>query len=284
MATEAKFGFTEADMLETPLSFRDGLFAGRTVLVSGAGSGFGKAMAIVFARLGANLYLCGRKPEKLERTAELIAGLGREVETRALTIRDAEAVDEMVGAAFERFGGLDLQINNAGGQFAQDAIDFSVKGWNAVIDTNLNGTWYMMQAAAKRWRDRGQPGSIVNITASVDRGIPQMAHTAASRSAVNTLSKTVATEWAPYNIRVNCLGIGTIASSGFENYTDAGRETFKDSNPMKKVGDLWDVAETAVFVGGPTGKFMNGEIVHVDGGSRMWGDHWGAGRPAYFER
>jgi len=284
MTTEAKYGFTEKDLLETPLSFRDGLFAGRTVLVSGAGSGFGKAMSIVFARLGANLFLCGRKPEKLERTAELIAGLGREVETHALTIRDAEAVDAMVGAAFDRFDGIDLQINNAGGQFAQDAIDISVKGWNAVIDTNLNGTWYMMQAAAKRWRDRGAPGSIINITASVDRGIPQMAHTAAARAGVNTLSKTVATEWAPLNIRVNCLGVGTVASSGFENYTDEGRETFKDSNPMRRVGDMWDVAEAAVYLGGQTGKFITGEVLHVDGGSRMWGDHWGAGQPEYFAR
>lgn len=284
MANESRFGFSEQELIDTPLSFRDGLFDGRTVLVSGAGSGFGKAMAVVFARLGANLYLCGRKQEKLDRTAELIQGLGRDVETAALTIRDADAVDRMVGSVFDRFGGLDLQINNAGGQFAQDAIDFSVKGWQAVIDTNLNGTWYMMQAAAKRWKETGTAGSIVNVTASVSRGIPQMAHTAAARSGVITLSKSVAVEWAPLNIRVNCLGVGTVASSGFENYTDEGRESFYGSNPMRRVGDLWDVAEAAVYMGGATGKFITGETLTIDGGQQMWGDHWGAGRPDYFIR
>ena len=111
---------------------------------------------------------------------------------RAATIRDAEDVDRMHGEIWERFGRVDHLVNNAGGQFPQAAIDFSVKGWNAVIDTNLNGSWYMMQAAARRWRDHGGPGSIVNIVAVVGRGLPGVAHTCAARAGVIHLSKTVA--------------------------------------------------------------------------------------------
>ena len=110
------------------------------------------------------------------------------------------------------------------------------------------------------------PSTVIMI-GSIDgqRGVSGNSLYCATKTSMHNLTRALSTELGPHGIRVNCLGIGTIASSGFENYTDAGRETFKDSNPMKKVGDLWDVAETAVFVGGPTGKFMNGEIVHVDG-------------------
>ena len=124
----------------------------------------------------------------------------------------------MIGEVFDRHGRLDVLVNNAGGQFPQAAIDFSVKGWNAVIDTNLNGSWYMMQAAARQWSERKQPGNIVNIVADIWRGMPQLAHTAAARAGVVYLSKTVAVEWAPMNIRVNCVAPGCCETTAFGRY------------------------------------------------------------------
>ena len=124
------------------------------MLVSGGGSGFGRAIAYVCARLGANVMVCGRRQEKLEETASGIraATSNREIGTMAMSIRDPDAVAALIDATYARFGRLDTLVNNAGGQYPQAAIDFSVKGWLAVIDTNLNGTWYMMQAAARRWQ------------------------------------------------------------------------------------------------------------------------------------
>ena len=177
MTDDPAFGFTEDDLRTQPTVFRGDLFAGKTVLVSGAGSGIGKASAALFARLGANLTVCGRDAEKIGRAADFFRSLGAEVEHRAMTIRDPDQVAALVDAAWNRFGALDVLVNNAGGQFPQAAIDFTVKGWNAVIDTNLNGTWHMMQAAARRWRDAGQPGAIVNIVADFWRGMPGIAHT-----------------------------------------------------------------------------------------------------------
>jgi NAD(P)-dependent dehydrogenase (short-subunit alcohol dehydrogenase family) len=140
----------------------------------------------------------------------------------------------MLSAVWERFGGVDVLVNNAGGQFAAHAMDFTDKGWNAVIDTNLNGSWYMMQGAAKRWVAQGRPGNIVNITAAIERGLTGMAHTTASRAGVIALSRTLAVEWAEHNIRVNCIGAGAIESNGFNNYREENVATFYQCNPMKR--------------------------------------------------
>jgi NAD(P)-dependent dehydrogenase (short-subunit alcohol dehydrogenase family) len=145
-----KRGLTESDLATRETVFRPDLLAGQRLLITGGGSGMGKAMAVLAARLGAEVAICGRDPGKLEKTAALVRErTGRAVLAEALTIRDPDAVDAFMARVFVRFGGLDTLVNNAGGQFPQDAIDFSRKGWLAVIDTNLNGTWWMMQEAAR---------------------------------------------------------------------------------------------------------------------------------------
>lgn len=279
---EERYGFSDSELVALPTVFAPDLFKGKIIAISGGGSGIGKAIAILMTRLGADVILCGRKPEKLESTAFLLAGLGARVDAMAANIRVPEQVESFMERVWSQYGRLDVLVNNAGGQFAQPAIDFSVKGWNAVIDTNLNGTWYMMQAAARRWRDSRQPGNIVNITATIGRGLPHMAHSTAARAGVIYLSKTVAVEWAPLNIRVNCLGVGAVESSGFAQYSEEGRKTFYESNPMRRPGDVWDVAEGCAYLASPAGKFITGEVLTIDGGQQMWGDFWSAGRPDYF--
>jgi len=166
------WGFTPEQLAEQPTVYAPGLLAGRTLLVSGGGSGMGRATAFLAARLGANVIICGRDADKLQRAStDAQRLLGKSFECHAMTIRDAERVDRLMDELFERHGQIDALVNSAGGQFPQNAIDFSVKGWLAVVDTNLNGTWYMMQAAARRWRDRKQAGSVVNIDTLVKDGI-----------------------------------------------------------------------------------------------------------------
>jgi citronellol/citronellal dehydrogenase len=277
------FGFTDQQLATLELSWRPGLFDGHVVLVSGAGSGLGRAIAYQFGRLGAKLVICGRKAEPLERAADGMRALGIECLAYPMTIRDPDQVAALFEAAWSRYGRLDVLVNNAGGQFPQAAIDFSVKGWNAVIDTNLNGTWYMMQAAARRWRDAGSFGCIVNIVAVVERGLPGVAHTAAARAGVIYLSKTLAVEWAPLKIRINNVAPGVTATEGMNVYPEEARAEFGRANPMMRLGDAQDVADACCYLAGPSGKFITGEVLAIDGGFQMWGEQWTAGRPDYYK-
>jgi len=281
-SSQPSYGFTDDELSTIPTVYRPDLFTGQTIIVSGAGSGLGKAIAFLFARLGANLAICGRDAEKLAHVVPDLESLGARVFSRSLTIRDPDQVNEFVKDVWDHFGRVDVMINNAGGQFAQMAIDFKPKGWNAVIDTNLNGSWWMMQAAAREWIDRGKTGNIVNIVALIWRGLPGMAHTAAARAGVIYASKTVAVEWAPHGIRVNCVAPGVNETTAFDRYVPEGSATYKEANPMKRHGDAWDIAEACVYLAAPSGKFITGETLSVDGGQQMWGDPWPAGRPEYF--
>jgi citronellol/citronellal dehydrogenase len=174
-------------------------------------------------------------------------------------------------------------INNAGGQFAQPALDMSPRGWNAVVDTNLNGTWYVTQAAARAWRKRDLPGSVISIVLDNFRGMPSIAHSSAARAAVMNLACTLAVEWAPYHIRVNCVAPGAIESSGFAHYPPQRLNQFYNANPMRTLGDVFDVAEACAYLASPAGKFITGETLVVDGGGRLWGETWLCERPTHFD-
>jgi len=283
MTESDRYGRTDTELATLPIALADGLFKGLVAIVSGAGSGIGRAAAHWIARLGGKLVLCGRKAEKLDSTAESLARFGTEVLVQPLSIRDPNAVAMMYDAAWERFGRVDVLVNNAGGQFPQAAIDFSVKGWNAVIDTNLNGTWYMMQAAARKWREAAISGSIVNVTAAITRGMPGIAHTCAARAGVIYASKTVAVEWAPLRIRVNCVAPGVISTDGMNAYSEEARRTFPQTNPMQRLGRVEEIANAICYLAGPAGSFITGEVLTVDGGNQLWGDLWTIPRPDYFK-
>lgn len=266
-----------------PTVYRSDLFAGQVVLVSGGGSGIGRAIAFLFARLGARVAICGRTPEKLERAVAFAASKGVSMLGIPTNIREPEQIAALFERVDAELGPIDILVNNAGGQFPQAAIDFSIKGWNAVINTNLNGTWYMMQHAARYWRDRQRPGAIVNIIAPIARGMPGVAHTVAARAGVVGAMNTVAIEWAPLNIRVNCLSPGLTATEGLEVYPPEARKEFPKANPMKRPATPMEIAEACIFLAGPSGSFITGEELIVDGGYRLWGELWTAGRPAYFD-
>jgi citronellol/citronellal dehydrogenase len=278
----AKLGLTDAELADHPSMFAAGSLQDQVVVITGGAGGIGRAIAWLFARLGAHVAVVGRDGGKLDTLVANLTGHGLKASAHPADIRQPEAVSALFDAVWAAHGRLDCLINSAGGQFPQAAIDFSVKGWNAVINTNLNGTWYMMQAAAQRWRDHKHPGSIVNIVVVTTHGLYGIAHSIAARSGVIGLSRAVAVEWAPLNIRVNCVAPGAIETEGWNVYTAEARAAYPRSNPMMRTGSPWDVAEASVFLAGPSAKFVTGETLTVDGGSQLWGETWTTGKPAYF--
>ncbi|WP_249135006.1 SDR family oxidoreductase [Bradyrhizobium sp. AUGA SZCCT0222] len=273
---------TDAELAVHPTVFAADALNGQVVLVSGGAGGIGRAIAWLFARLGAHVAVAGRDQGKLDALVAEMAGRGLKASAHTADIREPDAVDALFAAVWDAHGRLDILVNSAGGQFPQAAIDFSVKGWNTVINTNLNGTWYMMQAAAQRWRDRKHPGRIVNIVVVTTHGLYGIAHSVAARAGVIGLSRAVAVEWAPLNIRVNCVAPGAIETEGWNVYTPEARAAYPRSNPMMRAGSPWDIAEASVYLAAPSGKFVTGETLTVDGGGQLWGETWTTGKPDYF--
>ena len=271
-----------AIMATRQIALNEILFRDKVVLVSGGATGIGRALVWMLTRMGAKVVTCGRSAEKLDILRDELASQGYEILAVPTDIRKSEDVASLFAQIREHHGRLDLLINNAGGQFPQSAIDMSANGFRAVIDNNLLGTWSMMQSAARYWRDTNMPGSIVNVVAVVDRGILGAAHTAAARAGVIYLSKTVAVEWIPLKIRVNCVAPGTIFTEGMAGYPEEAKKTFARSNPMLRLGDPWEVAEACLFIGSDASSFTTGELLRVDGGGQLWGEQWTQGKPEYF--
>jgi citronellol/citronellal dehydrogenase len=279
--SEQPFMLGAEELATRPTSLAKDLLADRVVIISGGGSGIGRATAWLAARLGARVVIGGRNPDKLARTTDAIVGRGLKCESVVLDIRSRTGVNALFDRVFSIHGRVDLLVNSAGGQFPQAAIDFSENGWRAVIDTNLTGTFNMMQRAAQAWRHAGMPGSIVTIVVS-PRGLHQVAHTCAARAGVVAFSEAVAVEWAPLGIRVNCIAPGAIASEGWATYAEHVRARYPETSPMRRAGNPWEIAEAALFVGGPGGSFITGQTVSVNGGGNLWGEIWTAGKPSYF--
>src|SRR3954464_10705147 len=278
----AKLGLTDEELAAHPTMFAAGALKGQVVVVTGGAGGIGRAITWLFARLGAHVAVVGRDRGKLDALVAQLTGRGLKASAHTADIREPDAVNLLFDTIWTAHGRVDSLINSAGGQFPQAAIDFSVKGWNAVINTNLNGTWYMMQTAAQRWRDHKHPGSIVNIVVVTTHGLYGIAHSIAARSGVIGLSRAVAVEWAPLNIRVNCVAPGAIETEGWNVYSPEARATYPRSNPMMRTGSPWRTPPASVYLAGPSGGFITGETLTVDGGGQLWGETWTTGKPEYF--
>src|SRR5947207_5133752 len=281
MDDRQKQGLADAELANHPTVYAADALRDQVVVVSGGAGGIGRAIAWLFARLGAHVVVVGRNQDKLDALVAEMTARGLKASANTADIREPDAVNALFDTVWAAHSRLDILVNSAGGQFPQAAIDYTVKGWNTVINTNLNGTWYMMQAAAQRWRDRKHPGSIVNIVVVTTHGLYGIAHSIAARSGVIGLSRAVAVEWAPLNIRVNCVAPGAIETEGWNVYTPEARAAYPRSNPMMRAGSPWDIAEACVYLAGPSGKFVTGETLTVDGGGQLWGETWTTGKPEY---
>jgi NAD(P)-dependent dehydrogenase (short-subunit alcohol dehydrogenase family) len=251
--------------------FTADLLAGQTAIVTGGGTGLGLATAQRFASLGANVVLASRSQVHLDdgASAILAAVPGAQVLTVATDVRRPEDVDRMVAATVERFGRVDILINNAAGNFVCKAEDLSPNGWNSVINIVLNGSFYCSRAVGRHMIAHGHGGAIVSILANyVWTGSAGTIHSAAAKAGVMSMTQTLAVEWARHKIRVNAVAPGPIESPGAAKQlwaSDADVERITGMVPLKRWGQPREVADAVTFLVSPLSSYITGDVLTIDG-------------------
>lgn len=257
--------------------FAKNLFKDKIALVTGGRSGIGYAIAKMLLQLGAKVTIASRKEEPLKKAAEELSQYGL-CDFKACDIRQTEQIQALATQIKAEYGKLDILVNNAGGQFPIIAEMLNDKGWNAVINNNLNGTFYMTREMATSFFIPQKEGIIVNIIADILRGFPGMIHTGAARAGVENMTKTLAQEWSDFNIRINCIAPGIIESSGLETYPQPIQEMFavaKEGIPLKRFGQVEDIANAVCFLASPLASYITGITLYVDGAQHLNYDKMG---------
>lgn len=249
--------------------------AGRVALITGGGTGIGRATALTFARTGGRVAICGRRPEPLAEAEAEIAAAGGECLAVTADVRESDAVEEVVSQTLDRFGAIDVLVNNAGGQFVAAAEDISANGWRAVNRLAVDAAWNVTRSVATRSMLPCRSGVVVFIGFSPRRGVPGMAHASAARAAVENLASSLSGEWSRYGIRSVCVAPGTILTEGLRQYGEERIAEWERAVPLGRLGTAEDVAEVIAFVASDGGAYVTGTTFVVDGGV----DAWGHGEP-----
>jgi citronellol/citronellal dehydrogenase len=223
------------------------------------------------AATGAAVIICGRREEPLEETARAISQTGGDCLAVPADIREPGAVIRVVEAGIERFGFIDVLVNNAGGQFSAPAAQISDNGWRAVHRLSLDAAWTVTRTVATRSMIGRRGGLIVFIGFSPLRGLPGFAHASAARAAVANLASGLALEWSVHGIRSVCLAVGTIATEGLDQYGAEAVERWEASIPLGRLGTPGEVAGLIAFLASPAGAYVTGTTIAVDGGTDAWG-------------
>lgn len=256
---------------------RPDALAGQVVLVTGGGTGIGRAAAVAAAAAGADIAICGRRPEPLDEVAKLVADLGRQCVTHSCDLREPDQVTGMVDRVLEHFGRIDVLVNNAGGQFMAPAEDLSVNGWRAVHRLAVEAVWSVTGEVANRAMIPQRSGLVVFMAFSPRRGIPGMVHATSARAAVENLASGLALEWSRFGIRSLAVAPGTILTEGLrEQYDEDAIAGWTSAVPLGRLGTPEEVGEVVAFLATPAASYITGTTVIVDGGV----DAWGTGTPA----
>ena len=265
----------------TATMFKDGLLKGKRILVTGGGTGLGEVMAEAYAALGATIYICGRRASVLDETAKKIADkTGAKVKGIACDIRVAEAVDDMIAQIWADGGALSGLVNNAAGNFISRTKDLSPRGFNAIADIVFRGSFYVTLACGKRWIDEKKHASVISIlTTWIWNGGPFTVPSAMSKAGVNIMTKSLATEWGPYGIRLNAIAPGPFPTKGaWERLSPQGANRGNSSNaiPMGRNGEMSELANLAVFLMADGCDYLTGQTIAIDGAMHLTGGNFAA--------
>ncbi len=245
--------------------------SGRVALITGGGTGIGRASAVELAATGAAVVICGRRQAPLQETAVQIEGAGGACLAVVADVREADKVERVVQAGIDRFGAIDVLVNNAGGQFSAPAEEISDGGWRAVQRLAVDAAWTVTRTVATRSMIPRGDGLIVFIGFSPQRGMPGFAHACAARAAVGNLASGLGLEWSRHRIRSVCLAVGTVVSEGLAQYGEDEIERWRRSVPLGRLGAPEDVARLIAFLASPGGSYITATTIAVDGGSDAWG-------------
>jgi NAD(P)-dependent dehydrogenase (short-subunit alcohol dehydrogenase family) len=242
---------------------------GQVAVVTGGGTGIGRATALVFAEHGADVVLASRRTENLERVAGEVAERGGQALVVPTDVRDVEACTALVDATLERFGRLDILVNNAGGSQSRALEQWDLEGWQRSIDLNLRSVFVLSQAAARHMMERHR-GAIVNISSgAAERGLPFVAPYGAAKAGVENLTESFAAALGPYGIRVNCVAVGAIKSEGFvramEKIGEDPDRVGGASNGFRRAGEPSEIAWPILFLVSGAASFLSGQTIYVGG-------------------
>jgi citronellol/citronellal dehydrogenase len=260
------------DATVTASPFRGDLLKDQVAIVTGGGTGIGRAIAHELAQCGAKVAICGRREGPLKQVEGELTQAGAACLAQTCDIREPAQIQAFVEAVAARFERIDILVNNAGGQRPFPAADMPLENFEKVIRNNLIGTFAMTQAVARRAMIPQRRGAIVNIIAEIYRGFPGMSHTGAARAGVDNLTKSLAVEWAAHKVRVNAVAPGIIRTSGTDRYPPELLEISRRATPWKRLGTPEEVAHLAVFLASPAADFITGATYYIDGGHALWGD------------
>jgi citronellol/citronellal dehydrogenase len=253
--------------------FRTGLLAGQSAVVTGGGTNLGRQAAAELLACGARVVIAGRREEVLAAAA---AELGDGCSWVSGDIREPEDAARIVACAMERHGGLDVLVNNAGGQYFVPAEAIGAKGWRAVMRLNVEGTMTMTRAAGDALRAGGGGGVVVNVTVSPHHGMPAMAHTGAARAAVEALTVELASAWRDAGVSVVAAAIGRFDTESLRKYPEVVWRGAALSVPLQRLGTMQEFAWLVGMLASPLGRALSGTVVTLDGAADNW---WGAWPP-----
>lgn len=244
-------------------------FAGQTVIVTGGGTGLGKAIAVEFARAGANVAIMSRKPEHLEKGVKAVEAVGGRAIAVGADIRDPEQIAAAFDRVEEEFGPVTMLVNNAAGNFPSPAEKLSPNGWRSITQIVLDGTFFCSREFALRRIAGGEGGAILNIVATYAwTGGPATAASAAAKAGVVNLTQSLAVEWAPDNIRVNSIAPGRFVHDDMPAQMTVGEAANPGSNiPAQRTGELHEMGWAATFLCSPFAAYITGHTLVVDGGN-----------------
>jgi NAD(P)-dependent dehydrogenase (short-subunit alcohol dehydrogenase family) len=248
----------------------EGTFEGKVAIVTGGGSGMGRAMALEFARLGAAVVVGGRRPEPLEETIAQIEDDGGAGHAKPTDVRDPDQVEALVADAVKRFGRVDVLVNNAAGNFVVKAEDLSPGGWRAVVGIVLDGGFLCARAAGRQMIEQGEGGAILSVLASYAwTGGPGTVHSASAKAGLLAMTRTLAVEWAGHGIRVNAISPGPTDTEGAGGAlwpTEEDRARVAATVPLGRLASVEEIAWWASALCSPYAGYVTGEVLTVDGG------------------